>query len=64
MNEYLGLFAKNIGLLGILLSLAAVILRVVGLRHFNNIESLTLLQGGMALMLVSCVIQLNFLIKR
>lgn len=64
MNEYLGLFAKNIGLLGVLVGFAAIVLRILGLRYIMGVEAITVLQGGMALMLVSCVIQLNYLIKR
>jgi len=64
MNEYLGLFAKNLGLLGILVSLAAIVLRILGLHYIMRIEAITVMQGGMALMLVSSVIQLNYLVKR
>lgn len=64
MNEYLGLFTKNIGLLGILLSFSAIVLRLLGKHYIMGAEAITLMQGGMALMLVSCAIQLNYLIKR
>ncbi len=64
MNDYLGLFAKNIGLLGVLLALVAIILRLLGKHYFMGAETMTLMEGGMALMLVSCVVNLNYLAKK
>lgn len=64
MNEYLAIFTKNIGLLGILLSLAAIFMRLLGKHYMMGVEAITVLQGGIALMLVSCVVNLNYLNKR
>lgn len=64
MNNYLALFAKNCGLLGILLCLAAIIMRLLGQRYLMGAQGMTVLEGGIALMGISCVIQLNYLIKR
>jgi hypothetical protein len=64
MNNYLALFARNIGVLGILLSFSAMVARLLGYHRVMNFEAVTLLLGGIALMAASCVIQLNFLNKR
>jgi len=64
MNEYLGVFAKNLGLFGALVSLSAIVLRVLGMHYIFRVEAITVMQGGMVLMLVSCVIHLNYLNKR
>lgn len=60
MNDYLARFAKNIGLLGILLSLAAGVARLLGHHHLLGMQAMTLLLGGMALMAASCTLRLNF----
>lgn len=64
MNDYLHLFAKNIGILGICMTFAAFALRLTGFIYVYTTQTMTILQGGMALMLVSCVIHLNFLLKK
>jgi hypothetical protein len=63
MNNHLDVFARNIGLLGILVSLGALSVRLLGYHRIFEVEAITILQGGIALMVISCVVQLNFLRK-
>lgn len=64
MNHYLDWLAKGSGTAGVLLSLGAMAVRLLGYHRVMGFESMTLLLGGIALMAVSCVIQLNFVNKR
>ncbi len=63
MNNYLDQFAKKCGLLGMLLTFGAIIARVLGQHRVFEVEAMTFLIGGIALMVASCAIQLNFLNK-
>lgn len=63
MNIYLDWLAKGSGTAGILLGVGAMVARLLGHHRVTGFETMTLLLGGIALMAVSCVIQLNFLRK-
>lgn len=64
MNHYLHRFAGNCGVLGILISFAAIILRVLGQHYKVRYANHDAVDRGIALMGISCVLQLNFSSKR
>jgi len=62
MTHLLETLGNIIGGLGILVCLAAGIARITGSFHILGYEAMTLFTGGIALMIMSCLIKLQQLI--
>jgi len=63
MEKQLDVFASLSGGLGILVALLAGVSRLLGHRFVFNFEAISLLIGSVALMAMSCVVQLYLLRK-
>ena len=58
MTKVFELFGYAAASVGLLVCLVAGVLRVTGAVEFMNFEPITLLQGGMALMIAACMARL------
>ncbi len=56
--------ARGAGVLGFLLSVAAIAARASGAYHLGNFQAGTILQGGMAFMIIGCLAYLAALVER
>lgn len=63
-TKYLDLFATLTGGLGILTAVVAGLARFMGFYYLGGFASITLLNGAIALMAISCVLQLRLLRDR
>jgi hypothetical protein len=64
MNAMLLLVGRLAGVLGVLVSVAAVLLRLAGHYHLAKVGTGALLQGGMAALLVACFCLLLVTVSR
>ena len=55
MNNLLLWIGRGAGLVGVVISVSAVLVRVSGNHWFGGLQVATWLLGGMALMLVACL---------
>ena len=63
MAKLLGMVANGAGLLGIVICLIAGVSRLAGSYHVIGYEALTLFIGGIALMVMACLIKLHQLTR-
>ena len=61
MNKLIANGGYAIGLLGVLLTIAAGVWRITGHFHLAGFETMTLFVGGMGLMLIGCFAKLHVL---
>ena len=59
MGKILGLLGNVAGVTGIILCILAGVSRLFGSYHLLGFESVTLFIGGMALMVMSCLVKLH-----
>jgi len=64
MTKNLELFATVTGAMGILLALVAGLGRLTGFHYVLGIESISMMVGAIALMAMSCVVQLHLIRTR
>jgi hypothetical protein len=59
MAKLLEIIANGSGLLGVLICLVAGVTRILGSYHVLGFEAITLFIGGIALMVMACLIKLH-----
>jgi hypothetical protein len=64
MNGLLLLVGRLAGVVGVVATVAAVLFRLAGRYYVGTVGTGTLLQGGMAALLISCVCLLLVLVAR
>lgn len=59
MLKLLGIIGDGAGILGVLICLVAGVARILGSYHVAGFEAITLFTGGIALMVLACLIKLH-----
>lgn len=64
MENLLTQLGRSAGIIGTLVCVVAVLARLAGSHRLGSFETLTLLQGGMAVMIFACLCFLAVLVQR
>ncbi len=64
MAKIFEIIGNGAGLLGILICLIAGVSRILGSYHVMGFESITVFTGGIALMVMACLVKLHQLTSR